>query len=81
MILACVGEKILQLAGAHFDGVILHPFVTTEAVATQSVEPIESDVVLYEREAQARRIAHQDLGELTDLCRSKGTPIKLQPDG
>ncbi|MDF3313209.1 TIGR03857 family LLM class F420-dependent oxidoreductase [Rhodococcus sp. T2V] len=33
MILACVGEKTLQLAGAHFDGVILHPFLTAEAVA------------------------------------------------
>jgi probable F420-dependent oxidoreductase len=31
--LAAVGPKTLALAGAHFDGVILHPFLTPEGVA------------------------------------------------
>ncbi|MDB9770239.1 TIGR03857 family LLM class F420-dependent oxidoreductase [Gammaproteobacteria bacterium] len=33
VILGAVGPKALQLAGAHFDGVILHPFLTPEGVS------------------------------------------------
>ncbi|HVV08075.1 TIGR03857 family LLM class F420-dependent oxidoreductase [Amycolatopsis sp.] len=33
LVLAAIGPKTLALAGAHFDGVILHPFLTPEAVA------------------------------------------------
>jgi probable F420-dependent oxidoreductase len=33
VVLAAIGPKSLALGGAHFDGVLLHPFLTTEAVA------------------------------------------------
>jgi 5,10-methylenetetrahydromethanopterin reductase len=33
MMLAAIGPKTLSLAGGHFDGAILHPFLTPEAVA------------------------------------------------
>lgn len=33
LLLGAVGPKTLALGGQHFDGVILHPFLTTEAVA------------------------------------------------
>ncbi|MGH7859883.1 MAG: TIGR03857 family LLM class F420-dependent oxidoreductase, partial [Candidatus Binatia bacterium] len=33
MVLAAVGPKTLAMAGEHFDGVLLHPFLTPEAVA------------------------------------------------
>ena len=33
MILGAVGPKTLALGGAHFDGVLLHPFLTCEGVA------------------------------------------------
>ncbi len=33
VILGTIGPKTLALAGAHFDGVVLHPFLTTEGVA------------------------------------------------
>jgi probable F420-dependent oxidoreductase len=33
MILAAIGPKTLALAGQHFDGVVLHPFLTPEGVA------------------------------------------------
>lgn len=32
VLLAAIGPKTLELAGRHFDGVILHPFLTPEAV-------------------------------------------------
>jgi 5,10-methylenetetrahydromethanopterin reductase len=32
ILLAAIGPKTLELAGTHFDGVILHPFLTSEAV-------------------------------------------------
>jgi len=32
LLLAAVGPKTLALAGSHFDGVILHPFLTVDAV-------------------------------------------------
>lgn len=34
--LAAIGPKTLALAGAHFDGVILHPFLTPHGVARQT---------------------------------------------
>lgn len=33
LILAAIGPNSLNLAGAHFDGAVLHPFLTTEGVA------------------------------------------------
>jgi 5,10-methylenetetrahydromethanopterin reductase len=36
LVLAAIGPKSLALAGAHFDGVILHPFLTPEAVGRQA---------------------------------------------
>jgi 5,10-methylenetetrahydromethanopterin reductase len=33
LVLAAIGPKTLALAGAHFDGVLLHPFLTPGAVA------------------------------------------------
>jgi alkanesulfonate monooxygenase SsuD/methylene tetrahydromethanopterin reductase-like flavin-dependent oxidoreductase (luciferase family) len=33
MILAAIGPKTLALAGQHFDGAVLHPFLTPEGVA------------------------------------------------
>ncbi|GAB2982984.1 TIGR03857 family LLM class F420-dependent oxidoreductase [Amycolatopsis acidiphila] len=33
LVLAAIGPKTLALAGTHFDGVLLHPFLTPEAVA------------------------------------------------
>ena len=33
MLLAAIGPKTLALAGQHFDGVVLHPFLTAEGVA------------------------------------------------
>jgi 5,10-methylenetetrahydromethanopterin reductase len=32
LVLAAIGPKTLALAGAHFDGVLLHPFLTPDAV-------------------------------------------------
>jgi probable F420-dependent oxidoreductase len=32
LVLAAIGPKTLELAGAHFDGVLLHPFLTPDAV-------------------------------------------------
>jgi 5,10-methylenetetrahydromethanopterin reductase len=36
LVFAAIGPKSLALAGAHFDGVLLHPFLTPEAVARQA---------------------------------------------
>ncbi|WP_409330839.1 TIGR03857 family LLM class F420-dependent oxidoreductase [Trujillonella humicola] len=38
MILAAIGPKTLALAGAHFDGVLLHPFLTPEAVGRAAAQ-------------------------------------------
>ena len=32
IILGAIGPKTLALAGAHFDGVVLHPFLSVEGV-------------------------------------------------
>ena len=36
LVLAAIGPKTLQIAGAHFDGVLLHPFLTPAAVSRSS---------------------------------------------
>ena len=41
ILLAAIGPKTLELAGRHFDGAILHPFLTTDAVH-QSVERVRA---------------------------------------
>ena len=38
MNLAAIGPKTLALAGAHFDGVLLHPFLTPEAVGRAAAQ-------------------------------------------
>ncbi len=37
LLLGAVGPKTLALAGRHYDGVLLHPFLTDQAVADASV--------------------------------------------
>jgi probable F420-dependent oxidoreductase len=41
LVLAAIGPKTLALAGAHFDGVLLHPFLTPDAVR-RSVQVVRS---------------------------------------
>lgn len=38
LLLAAIGPKTLALAGAHFDGVLLHPFLTPEAVGRAAAQ-------------------------------------------
>jgi probable F420-dependent oxidoreductase len=38
MVLAAIGPKTLALAGAHFDGALLHPFLTPEAVGRAAAQ-------------------------------------------
>ena len=52
VILGAVGPKTLALAGAHFDGVVLHPFLTTEGVA-------RSTRIVREAAEQAGRDPHK----------------------
>jgi len=42
LLLAAVGPRGLELAGRHFDGVILHPFLTPEAVARSAARVREA---------------------------------------
>lgn len=37
VVLAAIGPKTLEIAGRHFDGVILHPFLTPEAVGRSTL--------------------------------------------
>lgn len=48
LVLAAIGSRSLELAGRHFDGVLLHPFLTPEAVR-------RSVTVVREAERQAGR--------------------------
>ena len=50
VLLAAVGPKTLSLAGRDFDGVILHPFLTPEAVA-RSVQAVRAAAVSAGRDA------------------------------
>lgn len=53
--LAAVGPKTLALAGEIFDGVILHPFLTPEAVA-ESIRTIRSSAALVGRAPETVRV-------------------------
>jgi probable F420-dependent oxidoreductase len=54
LLLAAVGPKTLDLAGAHFDGVILHPFLTPDAVR-RSVERVRAAARAAGRDPDALR--------------------------
>ncbi|MCW2914346.1 MAG: putative Coenzyme F420-dependent N(10)-methylenetetrahydromethanopterin reductase [Actinomycetia bacterium] len=60
LVLAAIGPKTLALGGAHFDGVLLHPFLTPEAVA---------------RSAKAVRTAAEAAGRDPDSVRVYATVI------
>jgi 5,10-methylenetetrahydromethanopterin reductase len=64
VLLAAVGPKTLALAGERFDGVILHPFLTTDAVAAS---------------VQAVRTAAAQAGRDVDLVRCYATVV-VAPD-
>ncbi|MCU1346566.1 MAG: putative Coenzyme F420-dependent N(10)-methylenetetrahydromethanopterin reductase [Acidimicrobiia bacterium] len=54
IVLAAIGPKGLQLAGSRFDGVILHPFLTPEAVG-KSVEVVRRAATEAGRDPEALR--------------------------
>jgi 5,10-methylenetetrahydromethanopterin reductase len=54
LLLAAVGPRTLDLAGAHFDGVILHPFLTPEAVA-RAIERVRAAAGAAGRNAESLR--------------------------
>ncbi len=55
IILGAVGPKTLALAGAHFDGLLLHPFLTTEGVA-RSVRIVRDAAAAAGRDPMSVRI-------------------------
>lgn len=55
LLLAAIGPRGLELAGRHFDGVILHPFLTPEAVA-RSAQLVRAAAAAAGRPADAVRI-------------------------
>jgi probable F420-dependent oxidoreductase len=57
LLLAAVGPKTLQLAGASFDGVLLHPFLTPEAVGEASATARRAAVEAGHDPARVRCIA------------------------
>jgi 5,10-methylenetetrahydromethanopterin reductase len=56
IMLAAIGPKTLELAGRHFDGAILHPFLTTEAVR-RSVELVRAGAESAGRDPASVRVA------------------------
>jgi len=58
VILAAVGPKTLAVAGAHFDGVVLHPFLTPEGVR-RSVEFVHEGAIRAGRKPGAVRVYAQ----------------------
>jgi probable F420-dependent oxidoreductase len=58
VILAAVGPKTLAVAGAHFDGVVLHPFLTTDGVR-RSIEIVHEAARNAGRNPQAVRVYAQ----------------------
>jgi probable F420-dependent oxidoreductase len=55
LVLAAIGPKTLALAGAHFDGVLLHPFLTPDAVA-RSVAIVRASAVEAGRDPASVRV-------------------------
>jgi 5,10-methylenetetrahydromethanopterin reductase len=58
VVLAAVGPKTLAVAGAHFDGVVLHPFLTTDGVR-RSIEIVHEAAIKAGRDPKAIRIYSQ----------------------
>ena len=54
-LLAAIGPKTLELAGRHFDGAILHPFLTTDAVRA-SADKVRAGAEAAGRDPDAARI-------------------------
>jgi probable F420-dependent oxidoreductase len=55
ILLAAIGPKTLELAGRHFDGVILHPFLTPEAVG-RSADRVRAAAVAAGRDPASLRV-------------------------
>lgn len=55
LVFAAIGPKGLELAGRHFDGVLLHPFLTPEAVR-RSTDAVRSAAIEAGRDPGAVRI-------------------------
>jgi 5,10-methylenetetrahydromethanopterin reductase len=55
IVLAAIGPKSLQLAGTHFDGALLHPFLTAEGVA-RSAARVREAAAAAQRDREAVRI-------------------------
>ncbi len=55
LVLAAIGPKTLALAGTHFDGVLLHPFLTPEAV-TRSAAAVRAAAETAGRDPAAVRV-------------------------
>ncbi|WP_235537407.1 TIGR03857 family LLM class F420-dependent oxidoreductase [Sphingomonas sp. Root1294] len=55
IIIGAVGPKTLALAGAHFDGILLHPFLTVEGVA-RSVKIVRNAARAAGRDPMSTRI-------------------------
>jgi probable F420-dependent oxidoreductase len=55
MVLAAIGPKSLELAGTHFDGVLLHPFLTAASVG-RSAEVVRKAAVAAGRDPSAVRV-------------------------
>ena len=58
MMLAAIGERTLELAGRAFDGVFLHPFLTTDGVA-RSRDIVHAAAKRAGREPDAVTIYHE----------------------
>jgi probable F420-dependent oxidoreductase len=58
VILAGVGPKTLGVGGAHFDGVVLHPFLTTEGVR-RSIEIVHEAAIKAGRDPKSIRMYAQ----------------------
>ena len=80
--LAAVGPKTLALAGAHFDGVILHPFLTPEGVARSAaivreaapdLTPEETKAAVYVR--ATTYFVHKEMA--TPILKANGWDLKL----
>jgi probable F420-dependent oxidoreductase len=55
ILLAAIGPKTLELAGSHFDGVLLHPFLTPEAVG-RSADRVRASAAAAGRDPDALRV-------------------------
>ncbi len=70
MILGAVGPKTLALAGTHFDGVVLHPFLTVEAVA-KSAKIVRDAAESVGRDPASLKITATVVTAPDTLCRAE----------